>query len=93
MASGFKVMSNSYLKSNGVDAHKVKDYYGAVPNSRYDIYSGPTVTIRDKKGNLFADTGMSKDLFFETYGVTMKEKYKKERRNEYILSWIKSSFQ
>jgi len=56
------------LKNNGVDAHQVKDEYGCDPVSRYDIYNGDTVKIRDKNGDLFVDTEMSKDEFFDCFG-------------------------
>lgn len=65
---GDKKFSDGYLKSNGVDAHEVKEEYGCSPVSRYDIYNGKTVTIKDKSGKLYADTGMSKDEFFSVYG-------------------------
>lgn len=70
---GDKKFSDSYLKSKGVDAHDVKDDYDCSPVSHYDIYNGETVTIRDKSGNLYADTGMSKDDFFNTYGNSNEE--------------------
>ncbi len=63
-----KRFSDSYLENNGVDAHEVKEDYGCSPFFYYDIYNGETVTIRDKEGNLYADTEMSKDDFFDFYG-------------------------
>lgn len=88
---GCKLFESNYLKHNGIDAHRVKDYYGAIPNSRYDIYLGETVTIRDKKGRLFFDTGMDKDLFFNAYHDTMREHNHEHRRvnNECVLYWTK----
>ena len=65
--------SDGYLKKNGVDAHEVKEEYGCHPVSHYDIYNGDTVTIRDKKGNLYADTQMSKAEFFAAYGNSEEE--------------------
>ena len=65
---GNKKFSDSYLKNNGIDAHQVKDDYECSPLSHYDIYNGDTVTIRDKSGNLYCDTGMSKSEFFNVYG-------------------------
>lgn len=65
--------SDGYLKKNGVDAHEVKEEYGCHPVSHYDIYNGDTVTIRDKKGNLYADTQMSKYEFFSAYGNSEEE--------------------
>lgn len=65
---GDKKYSDSYLKQLGVDAHEVKKDYGCEPVSRFDIYKGETVVIRDKKGKLAEDTGMSHDDFVDTYG-------------------------
>lgn len=65
---GPKKMKDSYLKNNGIDAEEVKDVYGCDPVSHYDLYNGDTITIRDKKGNLYEDTEMSKDEFFKEYG-------------------------
>ncbi len=65
---GDKKFQDSYLKSNGVDAHEVKEDYGCSPVSKYDIYNGETITIKDKFGNLYVDTEMSKEEFFEIYG-------------------------
>ena len=59
---GPKKFSDSYLKDNGIDAEQVKDEYECEPVSHYDIYNGDTVTIRDKKGNLFVDTEMKNQL-------------------------------
>ena len=73
---GPKKFNDTYLKNNGIDAEEVKDDYGCYPVSHYDIYNGDTVTIRDKKGKLYADTEMTKDEFFEIYGN------KKEKENE-----------
>lgn len=66
--TGDKKFDDKYLKKNGIDAHEVKDDYGCKPVSHYDLYCGETVTIKDKKGKVFADTGMSKDEFFAVYG-------------------------
>lgn len=71
--SGPNKFSDSYLKENGVDAHEVKEDYGCDPVSHYDIYNGDTVTIRDKEGNLWEDTEMTKDEFFSTYGCNEEE--------------------
>lgn len=65
---GDKKFGDSYLKQNGINAHEVKKDYGCNPVSRYDIYNGDTVTIKDKNGITYEDTDMSKDEFFETYG-------------------------
>ena len=73
---GPKKFSDSYLKQNGIDAEQVKDEYECEPVSHYDIYNGDTVTIRDKEGNLFADTEMTKDEFFDTYGYQQDEEEK-----------------
>lgn len=72
MAS-LKKFNDGFLKQNGVDAHRVKKIYGCKPVSHYDIYNGETVTIRDKKGELFADTKMSKTEFFSEYGLCKEE--------------------
>ena len=66
--SGPKKFKDSYLKQNGVDAEEVKEEYGCSPVSHYDLYNGDTVTIRDKEGNLYEDTEMSKDEFFNIFG-------------------------
>lgn len=68
-----KVFTDGYLKQNGIDAHEVKKLYGCKPVSHYDICNGETVTIRDKKGNLFYDTGLSKSEFFDTYAKDQEE--------------------
>jgi hypothetical protein len=65
-----KKFNDGFLKSNGIDAHEVKEDYGCKPWGHYDIYNGDTVTIRDKQGNIKADTGMSKDEFVSEYGST-----------------------
>lgn len=66
--AGPKKFSEKYLKQMGIDAESVKSEYGCRPVSRYDIYNGDTITIRDKKGVLFEDTGMTKDQFFNNFG-------------------------
>lgn len=71
--AGPKKFSDSYLKENGIDAEEVKDDYDCEPVSHYDLYNGETVTIRDKRGNLYADTEMTKEEFFETYGNQKEE--------------------
>lgn len=76
--SSLKKLSDGYLKSYGVDAHDVKREYGCNPVSHYDIYNGSTITIRDKQGSLFADTGLTKDEFFETFGNVKGSGYGKE---------------
>lgn len=60
--------NDDYLKANGIDAEDVKDEYDCEPVSRYNLYNEDTVTIRDSDGNLWADTGMTKDEFFSWYG-------------------------
>lgn len=65
--AGPKKFSNEYLKQLSIDAHEVKDSYGCYPVAHYDIYNGPTVTIRDKNGDLYYDTGMTKEEFIETW--------------------------
>ena len=65
-----KKFNDGFLKGNGIDAHEVKEDYGCRPWGHYDIYNGDTVTIRDKKGNIRVDTGMTKDEFVEAYGNT-----------------------
>lgn len=72
---GPKKFSDGYLKSNGIDAEEVKDDYGCSPVSQYDIYNGDTITIRDKKGNLYEDTEMTKDEFFNCYGNNKDKDY------------------
>ena len=69
--------SDSYLKDNGIDAHEVKDDFECKPLSHYDIYNGETITIRDKNGNLFVDTKMTKQQFFAIYGCEMECAYGK----------------
>lgn len=70
-----KVFSDSYLKQNGIDAHAVKEEYCALPCSRFDIYAGDTVTIRDKNGQIFADTQMKKEEFFNFYSSASDSMY------------------
>lgn len=65
---GPKKFSDGFLKKNGIDAHEVKSDYGCKPVSHYDLYNGETVTIRDKKGNLYYDTNLSKEQFVQIYG-------------------------
>ncbi len=72
--SGPRIFSDNYLKDNGINAEEVKDDYDCYPVSHYDIYNGDTITIRDKKGNLYADTKMTKKKFFDCYGNYEKEK-------------------
>ena len=74
---GFKKFNDKFFKSNDIDAHEVKSDYGCKPVSHYDIYNGDTVTIRDKSGNLYADTKMSKDEFVESYGNSKENGYGK----------------
>ena len=73
--SGFKKFSDDFLKSNGVDAHEVKKEFGCKKLSSYDIYNGDTVTIREKSGKLFADTGMSNDQFLKNFGSNKENRY------------------
>lgn len=74
-----KKFSESYLEDNGIDAEEVKEEYDCYPVSHYDIYNGDTVTIRDKDGDLYADTEMPKDEFFEEYG---NSQYEEDERYE-----------
>ncbi len=67
-----KKFDDSFFRAYKIDAHAVKTEFKAVPNSRYDIYNGPTVTIRDKEGNLFVDTEMTKDEFIEFYSDSLE---------------------
>ena len=69
-----KAFTDGYLKKYGIDAHEVKKIYGCKPVSHYDLYNGETITIRDKKGGLFYDTGLTKDEFFEAYGKVQEDK-------------------
>ena len=70
-----KKFNDGYLKQAGVDAEKVKEEFGCYPVSHYDVYNGDTVTIRDKSGNLFNDTGLSKTEFFNEYGKHEEKEY------------------
>ncbi len=58
---------NGYLKKLGINAHEVKADYGCNPVAHYDIYNGDTVTIRNKRGELYADTCMTKTEFINYY--------------------------
>lgn len=80
---GQKKFSDSYLKQYGVDAHMVKDEYRAKPNGHYDIYNGQTVTIRDKSGKLFEDTGMAPKEFLEVFGMQMSYDNSKNKGGKY----------
>lgn len=55
--------------------HEVKEKYECYFVSHYNIYNGDTITIRDKDGELYADTEMSKNKFFNTYGNSNEEKW------------------
>lgn len=70
---GPKKFSDSYLKSNGIDAEEVKDQYGY--GSETNIYNGDTITFRDQSGNLEEDTGLTKEEFFRIYGKEDEEGY------------------
>ena len=70
---GDKKFNTNYLKQNGIDAEEVKESYGCDPVSHYDLYNGDTVTIRDKNGELYVDTEMTKSEFFEYYGEEENE--------------------
>lgn len=69
---GPKIMSDSYLKQNGVDAEQVKDEWGY--GAEVDIYNGDTITFRDKSKNLVEDTELTKEEFFQKYGEYKEEK-------------------
>lgn len=73
MGDGNKKFSDSYLKSEGVDAHEVKEDYSCYPLSHYDIYNGKTVTIESKDRKTVIDTEMSKEEFFKVYGDKKEE--------------------
>lgn len=75
--AGVKKFKESYLEQNGIDAEEVKDDYDCNPVSHYDNLNGDTITIRDKEGNLYADTNMTKEEFFNTYGDSKEEENKK----------------
>ena len=77
--------NDSYLKLNGIDAHEVKADYDCAPVSHYDIYNGDTVTIRDKDGNLYADTEMTQEEFFDYYS---NDRYDENSNEERIISII-----
>ena len=73
MGAGNKKFSDSYLESQGVNAHEVKEDYGCHPLSHYDIYNGETVTIESKDGKDVIDTEMGKEEFFKVYGNNKEE--------------------
>lgn len=72
MGLSINKIDSNFLDRNKIDAHKIKEDYGAFPLSRYDLYverekNQENVTIRNKKGELFADTGMTRSELVNAY--------------------------
>lgn len=72
MGSKNKRFSESFFKSNGIDAHEVKDDFGCRPVSHFDIYNGKTVTIESKDGSIVIDTELTKEQLIEVYGSSLR---------------------
>ena len=58
-----------YLKKNGIDAEEVKKEYVGKFGGRYDLFDGPTITIRSKDGRDVIDTELTREQFFNVFGI------------------------